>query len=186
MVVDPQSCPVQLFKLYLSKLNPKIKDLWQKPRIRVNYVDEEWYEPRHLRRDHLERFMKLSLAESVKLSQEYTNHSIRATVISSLDAAGFKGRHIIQISSHKSETSIKEYSTKCPENKKREMYESLSVAIAPKSKKIKAQNATVSANPQVEDVKLDLASFDLEPFDTIDDELLAKTSVRRGTKDRQN
>ena len=76
--------------------------------------------------------MKLSLAKSVKLDSEYTNHSIRSTVISTLDNAGFEARHIMQLSSHRSESSIKEYSTKCPENKRKEMFDSLTEAMVPK------------------------------------------------------
>ena len=39
-------CPVRLFKLYLSKLNPKIDSLWQKPKKKPCFVgnDECWYE----------------------------------------------------------------------------------------------------------------------------------------------
>ena len=179
------SCPVQLFKLYRSKLNGNSTSLWQKPRSKVNYSDKFWFQNRPIGRDYLDRFMKLSLVKSVSLSQEYTNHSIRATVISTLDAAGFEARHIITLSSHKSESTIKEYSTKCPENKKREMFESLSNAMKPKSKKPKqnhAPTATVSKDPEeiqseinIQDVKQNLPNFTLDPvlFDTIDDTVLA-------------
>ena len=71
--------------------------------------------------------MKLSICKSLSLDGDYTNHSIHATVISTLDNAGFEGRHIIQLSSHKSEATIKEYSAKCLDNKRKEMFQSLSV-----------------------------------------------------------
>ena len=80
--------------------------------------------------------MKLSLSKSVCLDGSYTNHSIRSMVITTLDTAGFEGRHIIQLSSHKNESTIKEYLMHCPENKRKEMYESLGNALLPKAKKI--------------------------------------------------
>ena len=131
-----------------------------------------------------DRFMKLSLSKSYPLEEEYTNHSIRATVISSLDNAGFKARHIIKLSSHKSEATVKEYATKCPEKKRKEMFQSLSNKIQPKPKKAKTATVTSSNPPEpnenaIAPVNTEMLNmnFDLQPiddFDTIDDEALAK------------
>ena len=128
----------------------------------------------------LERFMKLSICKDVKLSRDYTNYSIRATVITKLDEAGFEARHIITLSSHKSESTIKQYSTKCPENKKREMFDSLSNAIQPAKKKREVaeivSNPTETQGLDIIDVKQNLPNFNIEPideFDTIDDWVLA-------------
>ena len=55
IVAEPNSCPVQLFKLYISKLHPDSQSLWQRPRQgKVNYIDEEWYERRPVGKDMLE------------------------------------------------------------------------------------------------------------------------------------
>ena len=135
------------------------------------------------------------LQKNVKLDGDYTNHSIRATVITNLDRDGFEGRHIIQLSSHKSENTIKEYSVRCPEIKRKQMFDSLSNAITPKRAKVPSftvskppqsptecdktpensgqQEAIV---PQVSDVKKNLPSFDLFPIEdmaTIDDNVLS-------------
>ena len=121
-----------------------------------------------------DRFMKLSLTKSVKLDGNYTNHSIRATVITTLDREGFEARHIIQLSSHKSESTVKEYSMKCSENKREEMFQSLTNAMQPKNKKQKS-STPAPANINIDDVKENLPTFDLDPiedFETIDDNLL--------------
>ena len=190
---DQGSCPVQLFKLYLEKLNKSSNALWQKPKQgTVFYIEEEWYQNRAVGRDMCERFMKLSLAKSVKLDGEYTNHSIRATVISTLDNAGFEARHIIQLSSHKSESTIKEYSTKCPENKRKEMFNSLTEAMTPKSKTPKLSKAKEPAEMSVIDVKQNLPNFELQEiddFETIDDTLLAQIlddHDKQNTKNSEN
>ena len=179
LFTDPGSCPVQLFKLYLDKLNPECDALWQKPRQGfVNYSDPTWYEARLVGRDMCERFMKLNLTKSVKLDGDYTNHSIRSTVINHLDTAGFEARHIIKLSSHKSEATVKEYATKCPENKRREMFDSLSSAIQLKPKP--SATSTMATNPPVDpDIKQlteNLPAFDIQPledFETIDDSIFA-------------
>ena len=178
---DPVSCPVGLFKLYLEKLNPNIEHLWQKQRRGyINYCDKEWYEPHRMGRDMLECFMKLSICKDIKLEGEYTNHSIRSTVISTLDRDGFEGRHIIALSSHKSEATIKEYAPKCPETKRKEMFDSLSNAMNPnkiqRTDKSQAKTDDTNDPPDIMDVKLNLPNFniqEIDEFDTIDDDLLA-------------
>ena len=172
------SCPVEIFRLYTSKLHPDCNSFWQKPRsIKLHYNDPVWFEARIVGRDLFERFMKLSIAKNVQLDGDYTNHSIRSTVITTLDDAGFEGCHIIQLSSHKSEATIKNYSRKCPENKRKEMFESLSDAMIPQSKKQKVKpSATVSVPPDVKELKENLPNMNIEEiddFDTIDDSVLA-------------
>lgn len=55
------------------------------------------------------------------LSTLYTNHCIRATCITNLDQRGIEARHIMSVSGHKSETSIKSYSRCVSETNKQEM-----------------------------------------------------------------
>ena len=177
------SCPVQMFKLYRSKLHPGNNLLWQRPRQgNINYIDTEWFETRAVGKDMLERFMKINLGKSITLHNDYTNHSNRSTVITNLDRAGFEARHIMRLSSHKSESTIKEYATKCPEGKRKEMFDSLSNAMKPKS--------TGNDTPNIEDVQQNLPNFQLDPldFDTIDDNLLANliTDLPQDTENSNN
>ena len=50
---------------------------------------------------------KLSL--KYKLSQRYTNHSIRVTSVQTLEDVNVEGRHIVRISGHKSINSVQSY-----------------------------------------------------------------------------
>ena len=182
-------CPVTAFKLYMSKLSMKVNYLWQKPRRgQLHFTDDDWYEPNRVGHDPLERFMKFFSTEA-GLSMLYTNHSIRATVITILDNRGVEARHIMKLSSHKNESTIKEYSRKCPENKKKRMYGYLSEAINPTAKRQKIATAT-KPTEQKSDVKTEdkqeqqnsdptfnILNLDWEPldhFDTINDQDLAK------------
>lgn len=53
-----------------------------------------------------------------KFVMNYTNHSIRATSITEMDEAGVASRHIMRISGHKSEASIKNYSNRLSDKKR--------------------------------------------------------------------
>ena len=126
---DCLNCPVATYQLYTSKLDPRCDYIWQKPKENVTYSDPVWYEPRRVGHNPLETFMK-TLSKDAKLSSNrYTNHSIRSTCIARLDNNGFEARHITAISSHKSESTIREYSVKCPENKRKEMFDALAQDI---------------------------------------------------------
>ena len=73
-----------------------------------------------------EKMKQISL--TAKCSRTYTNHCLRATTVTTLDRNGFEARHIMGVSGHKSESSIRSYSRVC-EDKKREMSRALSTQI---------------------------------------------------------
>ena len=137
MFSDSDICPVNTFKLYISKLNKNSNRLWQKPRQGyIHFNDEYWYEKNPVGQKMIESFMKRLATEAKLDCNDYTNHSIRATCIGTLDSKGFEARHITAISSHKSESTIKTYSTKCPDSKKREMYDALNASVIPKGQRV--------------------------------------------------
>ncbi|CAB3992280.1 hypothetical protein AC249_AIPGENE19185 [Paramuricea clavata] len=57
---------------------------------------------------------------------EYTNHYIRAAAVTVLDQKNFEARHIVRVSGHKSEASIRSYSRRLSEEKQRDISNSLS------------------------------------------------------------
>ena len=57
------------------------------------------------------------ISQQAELSTTYTNRSIRATIITVLDRSGFEARHIMSVSCHRNESSIKSCS-KTDENAK--------------------------------------------------------------------
>ena len=112
------------------------------------------------------------LSENAGLSHNYTNHCIRSTCISELDNSGFEAHHITAVSGHKSETTIKNYSVKCPASKKREMSDALSAKILgmnitppPPPKKIKLSSTVSRAQNQQKFDTLDLNILDWIPIE---------------------
>ena len=175
----------------MSKRNPASAFLWQKAKKKVHYTDENWYEPGCVGHDPLDRYMK-HLMKDVKLSNpEYTNHSIRATVITSLSDSGYEARHIIAVTGHRSESTVKQYAKKCPENKKREMSASLANKLDVKKVKIDKQKdiafgkepnvasalvtpPTLLAANQIQTPDIPDINMQLLPLDDTDDDLLLK------------
>ena len=122
-------CPVKTFELYLSKLNPSLSCLWQRPKARESFSesDEVWYCNAPLGKNTLATLMS-SISKEIQLSYQYTNHCIRATAVSLLDECNFEARHIMRVSGHKSESSIRFYSRRLSEVKQKEISHSLSTA----------------------------------------------------------
>ena len=61
------------------------------------------------------------ISELAKLSMVYTNHSIKATAITDMDEGGIATSHIMRVSGHKSEESVKHYVRRLSVKKKREI-----------------------------------------------------------------
>ena len=117
----------------MAKIHHDLPRLWQKPKKTATMQDEFWYDRVAVGVNTLGKFMK-ELSKDAELLSTFTNHSIRATCITNLDEAGFESRHIMSVSSHKSESTVKAYAKKCPENKKHAMSSALSNKIAPAKK----------------------------------------------------
>ena len=126
---DSPFCPVKAFELYLSKLNPNLPYLWQRPKPKENFkeTDEVWYRNAPVGKNTLGTLMK-RISEDLELSQTYTNHCIRTTAVSLLDECNFEARHIMRVSGHKSESSIRSYSRRLSETKQKQISDSLASA----------------------------------------------------------
>ncbi|KAL9978416.1 hypothetical protein ACROYT_G015929 [Oculina patagonica] len=74
-----------------------------------------------------DKMKKLSIA--AKLSFMYTNHSIKATALSILDECGYEARHIMALSGHRSESSIRSYASQTSLSTKRKMSETLTESL---------------------------------------------------------
>ena len=97
MYERPESpyCPVKTFELYMSKLNPALSCLWQRPRAteHFSHSDEVWYCNVPLGKNTLGTFMR-SIFKELKLSQKCSNHCIRETAVSLLGECNFEARHM--------------------------------------------------------------------------------------------
>ena len=116
--------------------------MWQGPKRKVSKSDPVWYDNMALGKDTLENAMK-TLSSDAELSYPYTNHCMRHTTTTNLGEAGFEARHIMAVTGHRSERSIKNYSRKASAKKKRKMSETLAKNLTPAPPPPKKQKSTI-------------------------------------------
>ena len=128
---NPASCPVKAFELYLSKFNPSLDSLWQRPKAFDNFneSDNVWYCNTPLGKNTHGSLMKTNSVE-YELSKVYNYHCITSTAVLVLDNNNFEGRHIMRVSGQKSESGIRSYSRQLTECNQREISHPLTSACA--------------------------------------------------------
>lgn len=157
-------CPVLSFEKYVSRLNPKNEYLFQRPKKAVDESDEVWYDNMVVGQRTLgDKMKKLSI--EAKLSCVYTNHSIRATTITILDECGYEARHIMALSGHRSESSIRSYASQTSLSTKRKMSETLSDSLNNKK-----TVTTITATSSVGHSEIPVAESAPEPLLTASQE----------------
>ena len=124
-------CPVASFEKCLEHLNPKNEFLFQRPKKEVSSDAVVWNDNMVVGERLLGDTMK-RISKEANLSRIYSNHSIRATAVTILDKSGFEARHIMTVSGHKNESSIRAYS-KTDQTTRRRMSETLTTAGADNS-----------------------------------------------------
>lgn len=86
--------------------------------------------------------MPMLVKEAGLANKSLTNHCIRSTCITILDQNGYEARHIMSVSGHKREESIKSYASKTSTATKRQISDTLADAIVKSPpKKTRAINA---------------------------------------------
>ena len=127
MIPSNPLCPVKSFVKYLSVLHPDCDYFWQRPKPIEQKTVDIWFDKAPLGKNTLGDKMK-NLSKQLNLNKLYTNHSLRATTITLLDNKGFEARHIMSISGHKTESSIRSYS-RADDTQKRKIAKALSDTI---------------------------------------------------------
>ncbi|CAB3980028.1 hypothetical protein AC249_AIPGENE19185 [Paramuricea clavata] len=149
------TCRVESFLKYLSKLNKGIPALWQRPLDSFNPNNESWYYKAPLGKNMLGTMMS-KISRQGQLSQRYTNHSIRSTAITVLDEAGYEAGHIMAISGHKNEASIRSYSSNVSEDQSRDMSNALMLPMTNSADTVD----TIPANESLTSPERSLALLD--------------------------
>ena len=141
IISDHPLCPVSSFEKYVSKLHPRNKWLWQ--RIADSFDNNSaWYIHMPLGKNTLAHMLK-TICNQEGVTTDYNNHSIRATSITVLDVRKFSNRNIISVSGHKSESSLKSYTSRVSTERKHEMSTTLLDTVVPQQKQ-NAENHTPS------------------------------------------
>lgn len=135
-------CPVNLIKLYISKLHEENDYLWQKPMV-LKSENDKWFANQKVGINTVGNFMK-NLSQRIGLSTTYTNHSVRTTAITELGTA-FQENDIASFSGHKSLSGLgiyKRVSNECKKNMSNKLHASISTTSP--SKNIEEQHEKTS------------------------------------------
>ena len=122
---------VDVYKFYLSKLNPECSALFQRPKYK-NWGLEEgsiWFDNVPMGMNKIGELMKL-ISKRAALSKIYTNHSVRATAITIMYQGGVDTKQICKITKHKSEETLKHYIDDQSSAQKRQCSEILNSAFS--------------------------------------------------------
>lgn len=156
-------CPVKSFMKYKKHLNSKCDKLFQKPNKRFSPICARWYDNAPLGQNPLGEMMP-NISQKAGLSRRYTNYSLRATSVYLLDSIGkYANRHIMTVTGHKSETSLKTYTGYTDSKIKRSMSDTISGSLrseSPKREKLVLKDSNVSET----DITLDDVKLTLEPL----------------------
>ncbi|XP_065191917.1 uncharacterized protein KIAA1958-like [Sycon ciliatum] len=99
---------VEAVLLLTSKLSVKSKRLFQIPRKHYQPEDAEWYTGQVFGKNKIDGMMK-KMSETARLSQIYTNHSVRATAITTLAKQNVSATTIMRTSGHRNAQSLDSY-----------------------------------------------------------------------------
>ena len=128
-------CPVKFLLLFCSKTNPDATSLFNRcSRLAISSPSKEdiWYTDVGIKKYQFTRFMA-DISKNSKLERNYTAHCLRATTIQGMNDAGFEVRHIMHMSGHKNEASVRSYNRECSTQQKKTMSGTLAGLVVPVS-----------------------------------------------------
>ena len=80
-------CPVKTMRLYLSKIPKNCIHLF--PRPKTDFKNGSWFQPKQVVGKMLLGSMMSKISKKASLSKVYTNHFVRATIVTNLSEDGF-------------------------------------------------------------------------------------------------
>ncbi|XP_069137816.1 uncharacterized protein [Argopecten irradians] len=132
---DSETCPVKALRKFLSKTPPNAPYVFNncnKTAMVSPTTSPFWYTDKPLKQYQFGRFMG-DISRNAKCTQHYTAHCLRATAIQAMSDAGFELRHIMFMSGHKNESSVRSYSRGCTTGQKHKLSTVLSAVVQPNS-----------------------------------------------------
>lgn len=122
-----EKCPVKDLKLLIEKTDPTAESLFNHCSKDASISPDEriWYTTKSVKQYQFSRFMS-DVSRNSGCLKLYTAHCLRATAIQAMNDAGFELRHIMYMSGHKNESSVRSYNRDCSTNQKESLSDTLS------------------------------------------------------------
>lgn len=99
---------VQALRRLLARLHPNQERMFQRVLPGVRSVNGPWFMNAPLGHNALSDMMPL-LSVRARLSNRYTNHCVRASVVTDLKDAGYSNHEVCAVTGHKNEASVQHY-----------------------------------------------------------------------------
>ncbi|XP_053381739.1 uncharacterized protein LOC123541323 [Mercenaria mercenaria] len=109
---DSENCPVQNLKAFMAHCDPNAEKLFchvNKLALEAPDVCQIWYNTKPVSTKQFTSFMG-DISRNAGLDTRYTAHCLRATATQGLDDAGCEIRHIMFMTGHRNEASVRSYS----------------------------------------------------------------------------
>ena len=125
MLAEKNTCPVESLCLLINKTDPNAKSLFNHCVKDLRAQDSVCYTNQPLAKRTYSGFMT-DICKHAKCSKVYTAHCLRATSIQAMNDAGHELRHIMFMTGHKNEASIRSYNRHCSVQQKKSLSSTLS------------------------------------------------------------
>nr|XP_022306586.1 uncharacterized protein LOC111112973 [Crassostrea virginica] len=144
---DPSCCPVELLTLLIEKTDKNASFLFNQY-FRDSAIDaDKWFAAKPLSKRTFASFLG-EICTAAGVQKKYTPHCLRATAITYLNDSGFEARHIMFMSNHKNESSLRSYNRSVSSNQKKSLSKTLSsMASASRSPTPRVQNENTALLP---------------------------------------
>ena len=136
-----KNCPVRSLRQLLSLTDPNATSLFNhcsKAAMESPQSENVWFTAKPVKAYQFTKFMS-DISRNSGCSQKYTAHCLRATAIQALNDDGFELRHIMFMSGHRNEASVRSYNRDCSDFQKQRLSNSLARIARP--------SATLSHSP---------------------------------------
>ncbi|KAL5018423.1 hypothetical protein ScPMuIL_004145, partial [Solemya velum] len=123
-----EQCPVASLRLLLRKTDPRSSSVFNhcsKNALAHPEFEDIWYTDNPVKHHQYTRFMD-DISKHSKCDKHYTAHCLRTTAIQGMNDAGINTRHIMYMSGHRSEKSVRSYSRECSTSQKKSISGTLS------------------------------------------------------------
>ncbi|XP_033753923.1 uncharacterized protein LOC117337183 [Pecten maximus] len=178
---DNATCPVKMLKMLMEKTDPTATSLFNQFDKSASLKPKEsaiWYTSKGLSKRTFAKFLS-DICVAAKVVKKYTPHCLRATAIQFLNDEGYEARHIMYMSDHKCESSLRSYNRNVATHQKKSLSSSLSAIIQPKAKLGEvSQSDELSAVAAVRTVSLPVQNSSASSALVPSNNCLSQVSVR--------
>ena len=160
-------CPVESLRNFLQRTDSQAQSLFNhcsKEALTSPETTDIWYSAKPCKPYQFTKFMP-DISRNAGCSRNYTAHCLRSTCIQTLNDEGFEIRHIMYMSGHRNEASVRAYNRDCSTSQKHQLSSALqrvaqptSTATTPHQPKVQGDHSSSSVGAPTTSLTANLSS----------------------------